>query len=42
MRTSTTSSPKLRLRRDALRELTIAELTLAVAGTWAHQQIGRA
>jgi hypothetical protein len=41
MRTDQTS-PKLRIRREALRRLTVSELTLVAAGTWAHQRVGEA
>jgi hypothetical protein len=37
MRNADQTSPKLRVRREALRQLTAADLRLAVAGTWSHR-----
>jgi hypothetical protein len=36
MRNAEQTSPKLRVRREVLRQLTVAELRLAVGGTWVH------
>jgi len=40
MRNPTTTNPRLRIRREALRQLTAADLTLAAAGTWVHGPAG--